>query len=84
MANQSARLMVRTRGAAMVITLIVILLYVYVDYGSCSQIMASMITPAPMFVMWAAIGVCTCYWSMPADMDNDGYILQVWLQVLPC
>ena len=47
MANQSARLMVRSRGAAMVLTAIVLVLCIFVDYGTCSAVLASQLMPCP-------------------------------------
>ena len=81
MANMSARLMIRTRGVAMLITALVKVLYCFVEYGSCSSILAVRLGPAPLFLMWAAIETTTLYWSMPSDVDEGGQILQVWLQV---
>ena len=66
MANQASRLMVRTRGAAMVLTALTFLLYVYVDYGSCSMMLASAVFPAPLFIIWCAVGELP---SSPAAPD---------------
>ena len=81
MANMSARLMIRTRGIAMLVSLLVRVLYSFVDWGSCSTVTAVRMGAAPMFLMWTAIETMTLYWSMPSDVNEEGQILQVWLQV---
>ena len=81
MANMSARLMIRTRGTAMLVSALVKVLYCFVEYASCSSVLAVRLGPAPLFLMWAAIETTTLYWSMPSPVDEKGQILQVWLQV---
>ena len=81
MANMSARLMIRTRGTAMLVSVLVKVLYCFVEYSSCSSVLAVRMGPAPLFLMWAAIETTTLYWSMPSPVDENGQILQVWLQV---
>ena len=77
MSNQSVRLILRTRSAAIVFFAASVIIFYYVRLGSCSTWISSELGYLPMHIVMTAIIIVMLYWFMPKDPDAQDQILQV-------
>ena len=85
MANQSARLILRTRFGAIIFFAASVIVFYFVHLGSCATWISSSLGFLPMHIVMTAIIMVMLYWFMPTDPDAQDQVLQVrWRSAHSC
>lgn len=77
MGNFTARFTMRTRTLALMVYILCLIAYAFVQFNNCSSWAAEELGFLPMHCVFTAIFAIECYIFMPKDPNGEKEILQV-------